>query len=86
MTMKHRLVIFGLAAIVAGSLNACGGSDGAGSAATTSPSTIQALDTAQVLAQSRETSETTYPYPVNFGVVFLTDTSDFTDPYVIPGT
>jgi hypothetical protein len=81
--MKHRLVIVGLAAIVAGSLNACGGSDGAGS--TASPSTVQALVTAQVLAQSRETSETTYPYPVNFGVVFLTDTSDFTDPYIIPG-
>jgi len=84
--MKHRLVIFGLAAIAAGSLSACGGSDAGSSAVAPPPSTMQALDTTQVLAQSRETSETTYPYPVNFGVVFLTDTSDFTDPYIIPGT
>jgi hypothetical protein len=85
--MKHRLVIFGLAAIIAGSLSACGGGDGGSPAvAATPPSMVQALDTAEVLAQSRQTSETTYPYPVNFGAVYFTDTSDFTDPYIIPGT
>jgi hypothetical protein len=33
-----------------------------------------------VLAQARQTSETTSPYPVNNGALTLTDTSDTTQP------
>jgi hypothetical protein len=85
--MKHKLAIFGLATIVTGSLSACGGSDGGGSTGMTAPpSMAQSLDTAQVLAQARQTSEVTYPYGVNSGLVVLTDTSDVTESYIIPGT
>jgi hypothetical protein len=85
--MKHRLLIFGLVGIATGSLCACGGSDAGGSAGMAPPpSMTQALDTAQVLAQARQTSETTYPYGVNSGAVVLTDTSDLTESYIIPGT
>jgi hypothetical protein len=86
-TMKHRLVMFGLAAIVAGSVSACGGSGySAGSTTPPPPNPNQGLDTAQVLAQSRETSETSDPYAVNSGVVYFTDTLDTTDAAVITGT
>jgi hypothetical protein len=40
----------------------------------------QSLDTAQVLAQARETSETSTPYPVNDGALTLNDTSDTSEP------
>ena len=85
--MKHRLVMFGLAAILVGSLSACGDSGGpAVSTAPPPPSTNQGLDTAQVLAQSRATSETSDPYAVNFGGVYFTDTLDTTDAAVFTGT
>ena len=85
--MKHRLVMFGLAAILVGSLSACGDSGGpAVSMTPPPPSTSQGLDTAQVLAESRATSETSDPYAVNSGVVYLTDTLDTTDATVISGT
>jgi hypothetical protein len=86
-TMKHRLVMFGLAAICVGSLSACGDSGGpAVSMTPTQPSTTQGLDTAQMLAQSRQTSETSDPYAVNSGVVYFTDTLDTTDAAIITGT
>ena len=84
--MKHRLVTFGLAAILVGSLSACGDSGGpAVSMTPPSPSTNQGLDTAQVLAEARAHSETGDPFAVNFGVVYLTDTLDTSDAAVITG-
>jgi hypothetical protein len=84
--MKHRLVMFGLAAILAGSLSACGDSGAPAVSMTPPPGTNQGLDTAQVLAEARASSETSDPYAVNSGVVYFTDTLDTTDAAVITGT
>jgi hypothetical protein len=75
-------VILGIAAIAAALISACGGDGGAGVATTPSAAdiTTQSLDTAQMLAQARETSETSVPFPVNKGELVLTDTSDTTEP------
>ena len=85
--MKHRMAILGVAAIAAGSISACGGDNGQAVAAPP-PARVanQSLDTAQVLAQARDTSETSSPYPVNDGAVVLTDTSDTAEPMSINGT
>jgi hypothetical protein len=48
--------------------------------------THQSLDTAQVLAQARHTSETSSPYPVNDDALVLTDTRDTTEPVSINGS
>jgi len=47
--------------------------------------TAMSLDTAQVLAQAKETSETSAPYAVNDGAMRLTDTSDTSEPLGING-
>jgi hypothetical protein len=85
--VKHRMAILGFAAIAAGSISACGGGDGQ-AAATPPPASVtnQSLDSAQVLAQARHTSETSSPYPVNDGALVLTDTSDTGEPISINGT
>ena len=82
--MKHRIAILGVAAIAAGSMSGCGGN---GQAAAMPPPgmTSQSLDSAQVLAQARQTSETSTPYPVNDGALVLTDASDTTEPITITG-
>ena len=91
--MKCRMVILGVAAVAAGSISACGGGGGGDSGqamATAMPPppsvTHQSLDTAQVLAQARHTSETSSPYPVNDDALVLTDTSDTTEPVSINGS
>jgi hypothetical protein len=40
----------------------------------------QSLDTAALLAQAKQPSETASPYPVNNGAVTLTDTSEANQP------
>jgi hypothetical protein len=83
--MKHKMVIFGFTAIAAGMLSSCGGESASGMPA--SPAAVnQSLDTEQVLAQAKVTSETTDPYAVNGGMLVLTDTSDTTDTVTINGT
>ena len=86
--MKHTMAILGLAAIAAGSISACGGDNGQTVAAPPPPARVanQSLDTAQVLAQARHTSESSSPYPVNDGALVLTDTSDTAEPMSINGT
>ena len=85
--MKHKMAILGVAAIVAGSISACGsGDNGLATAMSPSPGvTSQSLDTAQVLAQARQSSEISSPYPVIDGALALTDTSDTTEPVGING-
>ena len=86
--MKHRIAILGVAAIAAGSISACGGDNGQAAAPPPPPARVanQSLDTAQVLAQARHTSESSSPYPVNDGALVLTDTSDTAEPMSINGT
>jgi hypothetical protein len=82
--MKHSMVIFGMVAAASGALGGCGGDSG-GAAAAAPASAVQSLDTAQVLVQAREPTETGDPYPVNNGALVLTDTSDTTEPFSING-
>jgi hypothetical protein len=91
--VKCRMAILGVAAVAAGSISACGGGGGGGGdsgQATSMPPppsvTHQSLDTAQVLAQARHTSETSSPYPVNDDALVLTDTRDTTEPVSINGS
>ena len=86
--MKHTMAILGVAAIAAGSISACGGDNGQAAAPPPPPARVanQSLDTAQVLAQARHTSESSSPYPVNDGALVLTDTSDTAEPMSINGT
>jgi hypothetical protein len=85
--VKHRIAIFGVAAIAAVSISACGGGDYGQAAAMPPPiATTQSLDTAQVLAQARQISEISTPYAVNGGALVLIDTSDTTEPVSINGT
>ena len=96
--MKTFGAIVGASACAAILLSACGGGDSssappapastassASTASTTSMATGMSLDTAQVLAQARETSETAAPYAVNDGAMRLTDTSDTSEPLGING-
>jgi len=55
------------------------------SAASAAP-TMQSLDTAQVLEQARQSSETESPYPVDGGMLRITGTSDTAEPLGIDGT
>ncbi|HLY53009.1 MAG TPA: hypothetical protein VKQ31_08380 [Steroidobacteraceae bacterium] len=80
--MRNRILIFAVAAAAAAVISACGG--GGGNAAPP-PGATQSLATAQVLAQARQTSETSVPYPIDGGALVLTDTSDTTEPVVIVG-
>lgn len=86
--MKHTMAILGVAAIAAGSISACGGDNAQAVTAPPPPARVanQSLDTAQVLAQARHTSETSTPYPVNDGALVLTDTSDTAEPMRVNGT
>jgi hypothetical protein len=93
--VKCRMAILVVAAVAAGSISACGGGGGGGgdsgpAMATAMPPppsvTHQSLDTAQVLAQARHTSETSSPYPVNDDALVLTDTRDTTEPVSINGS
>lgn len=87
--MKHRMTILSVAAIAAAAMSACGGGGNDGQAAAMAPPpavTSQSLDTVQVLAQARQPSETSSPYPVNGGALVMTDTSDTTEPVGINGS
>jgi|HubBroStandDraft_1064217.scaffolds.fasta_scaffold2615315_1 hypothetical protein len=77
--MKAKIII-PLLSVVAGSLmSACGGDGGGSPSASQSPQP-QALDTAEVLAEARVTSETSEPYAVDDGALTLTDTSETSEP------
>ncbi|HLK71860.1 MAG TPA: hypothetical protein VKT19_07880 [Steroidobacteraceae bacterium] len=82
--MRNRILILAVAAAAAAVISACGGGGG-NVAAPPPPSATQSLATSQVLAQARQTSETSVPYPIDGGALVLTDTSDTTEPAVIVG-
>lgn len=77
--MKVKIII-PLVSVVAGSLlSACGGGGNSGPPVSQGPQP-QALDTAEVLAQARVSSETSEPYAVDDGALTLTDTSETSEP------
>jgi len=85
--MIRRHLLIGLVALAAASGSACGG--GSGSAASPPPVAagiaVKALDTAQLLLQARQPSDTGSPFVVNGGALIFTDTSDTTEPVSISG-
>jgi hypothetical protein len=91
--MKPWIAIIGAGACAAVLMSGCDGGGSSGGSvsssapqpATTSTATGMTLDTAQVLAQARETSETSEPYPVNDGAMTMTGTSDTSEPLAING-
>jgi len=83
--MKLRIVMAGLAALAAGTLSGCGGSGAQSPVVSMSPQLLS-LDTAQVLAQAKQVSETGAPYVLDGAVAAFTDTADTTDAMPVTGT
>jgi len=81
--MRRTIAMLATAAIAAAMLGGCGGDNAGAPAAAAAPSVAQSLDTAQVLAQAREGSETSTAYSVNDGAVVLADTSDHSEPLAV---
>ena len=100
--MKYRIAKTVTAfAVAAAALSGCGGGDAGMSAGTSAPSaatstpaaapasaasTMQSIDTEQVLEQARQSSETESPYAVDGGMLRITGTSDTAEPLGIDGT
>ena len=82
--MKRKIAAIGAAAVAAGAITALSACQGQSFTASGAPQP-QALDTAQVLAQAKQTSEVDSPYQVDDGALTLTDTSDTSVPIVING-
>jgi hypothetical protein len=79
-SMKKRAALTA-AVLTAAGMTGCGGGNGQSAATPPTQSTPvapqpQALDTAQVLALAKQSSETASPFPVDSGLLVLTDTSE----------
>ena len=92
--MKRTIPVIGAAVLLVSLLTSCGGSDNGGGSAssgngsgtgTGTGSSVMMVDTANVLAQAEQKSETTEAYAVNGGVLMFTDTTDATEPISIVG-
>ena len=77
--MNHKLLLLGAVALSAGLLAGCPNDQPAASALPAS----QSLNTAQVLALARRSSETTAPFPVNDGALTLNDTRETSVPIAV---
>ena len=88
--MKRNIPVIGAAVLLVSLLTSCGGSDNGGGSAssgsgTGTGSSVMMVDTANVLAQAEQKSETTEAYTVNGGVLVFTDTTDTAEPISIVG-
>jgi hypothetical protein len=94
--MKRKIPVIGAAVLLVSLLSSCGGSDNGGGSAssgsgsgsgtgTGTGSSVMMVDTANVLSQAEQKSETTEAYTVNGGVLVFTDTTDTTEPISIVG-
>jgi hypothetical protein len=96
--MKRTIPVIGAAVLLVSLLTSCGGSDNGGGSAssgngsgtgtgtgTGTGSSVMMVDTANVLAQAEQKSETTEAYSVNGGVLEFTDTTDTAEPISIVG-
>ncbi|MDP9013007.1 MAG: hypothetical protein M3O41_10200 [Pseudomonadota bacterium] len=79
--MNYKRFLIGVVGLSVGLIGAC--HDDHHGAPTPPPTTSQSLDTAQVLALARQTSETSTPIAVNGGAVTLNDTSETSAPIAI---
>jgi hypothetical protein len=81
--MKNKLAVVTGVGVAMGLVSACGGGgDGSGGMHGAMPAAMS-LDTAQVLALAKVTSETSLPIEVDGGMVVLTDTSETSEPVEI---
>lgn len=78
--MNRKILMLGAVGLLAGLTGGC--HDHEGSSAPT-PSVSQSLDTAQVLALARQSSETQSPIVVNGGALTLNDTSETSAPVAV---
>jgi|HubBroStandDraft_3_1064219.scaffolds.fasta_scaffold11266_2 hypothetical protein len=90
--MKRNIPVTGAAVLLVSLLASCGGSDNGGGSASSGSGTgtgtgsaVMMVDTANVLAQAEQKSETTEAYTVNGGLLVFTDTTDTTEPISIVG-
>jgi hypothetical protein len=90
--MKRNIPVTGAAVLLVSLLASCGGSDNGGGSAssgsgtgTGTGSSVMMVDTANVLAQAEQKSETTEAYTVNGGLLVFTDTTDTSEPISIVG-
>ena len=90
--MKRNIPVTGAAVLLVSLLASCGGSDNGGGSASSGSGTgtgtgsaVMMVDTANVLAQAEQKSETTEAYTVNGGLLVFTDTTDTTEPITIVG-
>jgi flavin reductase (DIM6/NTAB) family NADH-FMN oxidoreductase RutF len=79
--MKRKLWILGAVASATALVSAC--NDGGHAGTMPATSTVQRLDTAQVLAIARQPSETGEPFAVDQGALMLTDTSETSEPVTV---
>jgi hypothetical protein len=89
-SMKKRAALTAAVLTAAGISGCGGGGNGQSAAAPPSQATPtapqkQALDTAQVLALAKESSETASPFPVDSGLLVLTDTSETSGAITVDG-
>jgi hypothetical protein len=86
MQIQRKLSILG-AAMVIGAVSACGGGGESGNSPVTAPpSSSMKVDTAAILAQAEQPSETAQPYAVNNAAIIFTDTSETAAPIAVTGT
>jgi len=85
--MTTKLAIVTGVGLAAGLLSACGSDQGHTASASPMPpaSTAQSLDTQQLLAQAKMSSDSSAPYAVDSGQLTLTDTSETSDPISVNG-
>lgn len=76
--MKLKLAPLAALGLTAVLVSAC--DDGGKTGSMPPASTVQMLDTAQVLTLARQTSETAAPFKVDAGALVLTDSSDTSTP------
>ena len=86
MTMRTKLAVSSVMGAAAALVTACGHDDNTTMTTPPPPPATMSLDTADVLAMAKMTSETSEPIPVDDGMVTLTDTSETTDPLSVDAT
>ena len=80
--MKAKLLFAAAAAALSAAVSSCGGPSAA-ALPTPTPPVATAIETAQILREAQQPSESAEPYAVNNGGLMFTDTSETTEPIAI---